>query len=187
MTKIPHAQTVRQSLRAVRAAAKNARKGLNKVASERMSKGDYVSAETLATKGKEIIQFESEVDALLKRWRDLCGGANRAENKAVTPLWNYYQPILQALHNMGGSAHRNDLERQVEQIMGPTFLPGDRKAVSRGRERWQLVLRRARKPMTSEGWIERGGGPTWKITSAGRQAAQKSPADRGLQDTGSTA
>src|SRR5947208_16626290 len=114
MTKIPHAQTVRQSLRAVRTAAKNARKGLNKVASERMSKGDYVSAETLAAKGKEIIQFESEVDALLKRWRELCEGATQSEDKAATPLWNYYQPILRALDNFGGSAHRNDLERQVE-------------------------------------------------------------------------
>jgi hypothetical protein len=167
---------MRRALRTVRTAAKNALKGLNKVASQRMAKGDYVTAETLAAKGKEIIQFESEIDALVEHWRDLCGGADRATNEAVTPLWNYYQPILQALVHLEGVARRSDLENQVEQLLAPTLLPGDRILMSRGRKRWQVMLRRARKPMVVEGWIEKGEGTTWKLTSAGRQAAQRSSA-----------
>jgi hypothetical protein len=172
MTKIPQAKKVRQSLRAVKAAAKNARKGLNNLASERMSRGDYAGAETLVARGKEIIRFESEVDLLIERWGDLSGGGNRREAKAVTPLWNYYQPILRALVQLGGVARVRDLETAIEPLLSSALLPQDRSPMASGRERWQVMVQRACKPMVAEGWLE-GKGPVWRITQSGRQAAQR--------------
>jgi hypothetical protein len=35
------------------------------------------------------------------------------------------------------------------------------------------MIRRARKPMKAEGWIEDGPGSRWTITEVGRQAAER--------------
>jgi len=138
---------------------------------QRMAKGDYATAELLVAKGKEIRQFESEVDALRKRWREVCGSG--ASKKVVTPLWAYFQPILQALTSLGGEGRRDDLETQVERVMGASFQAGDREGSGRGRERWRSMVHRARKPIIAEGWIEARGGKMWRITDAGRRAAEK--------------
>lgn len=107
MKRVPHARGVGKAIRSVQIAAQKSLKGLNQVASQRMSKGDYATAETLAAKGKEIRQFQVEVIALRKRWREVCGAAgSQTSGKAVTPLWAYYQPILQALKVVGGESRR---------------------------------------------------------------------------------
>ena len=77
--KVPHAQGVTRALRNVRTATKKTLKGLNEVAGQRMTKGDYVAAETLAAKGREIRQFMQQADELLRTWRGLSGrGAKTA-------------------------------------------------------------------------------------------------------------
>lgn len=142
-------------------------------ASQRMAKGDYATAEALAARGKEIRQFQSEVEALRKRWREVCGGGGRAAKKPTTPLWAYYQPILQGLLQAGGECRRTDLEGHVERLMSASLQPGDCAATARGRERWRTMVRRARKPLMAEGWIEDGIGKLWRITDAGRRAAEQ--------------
>ncbi|HVQ74447.1 MAG TPA: winged helix-turn-helix domain-containing protein [Candidatus Binatia bacterium] len=179
MKRVPHAQGVVRALRSVRAAAQKSLKGLNLAASQRMAKGDYTGAETLAARGKEIRQFQSEVEVLRKRWREVCGAGSRAEKKTTTALWVYYQPVLQALVQAGGECRRTDLETHVERIMGPSLQPGDRVVVSRGRERWRVMVRRARRPLTAEGWVQSGAGKLWKITDAGRRAAEQ-PITKGI-------
>lgn len=174
MKRIPHAQGVVKALRSARAAAQKSLKGLNLAASQRMAKGDYATAETLAGRGKEIRQFQSEVEALRKRWREVCGAGGHAAKKSTTPLWTYYQPILQGLVQAGGECRRTDLEAHVERLMGASLQPGDRAATARGRERWRGMVRRARKPLIAEGWIEDGAGKLWRITDAGRKAAEQS-------------
>jgi hypothetical protein len=174
MKRVPHAQSVRHALREVQTTAKKALKGLNQVASQRMAKGDYMTAERLAVKGKEIQQFQSEVDTIVKHWREICGGMDRKAKKSATPLWNYYQPILQALVTLGGTAHRRDLEGQLEHLIAPTLLAEDRVLMAGGRERWRVMVQRARKSMVGEGWVANGVGPTWRITESGRHAAQRS-------------
>jgi hypothetical protein len=169
VTRIPHAWDVHRALRSVRAAAQKAQKGLNQVANQRMAKGDYAAAGELVTKGKEIDQFQLEVEALRKRWREVCGVREKGASRSVTPLWAYFKPILEALESLGGEARRTDLERKVERLIASSFLPGDRATMARGRERWRVMVQRARKPMVAEGWIEEGG-PTWRITKIGRDA-----------------
>ena len=150
MKRIPHAQNVAKALRSVRLAAHKALKGMNQLASQRMAKGDYTGAEALASKAKEIIQFQAEVDVLRKRWREVCGAGDRASKKSVTPLWTYYQPILKAIVHVGGEARRADLEAQVHRLMAEGLHPADREPMARGNERWQIMVRRSRKALVAE-------------------------------------
>jgi hypothetical protein len=173
VTKIPHAKNVARALRSLRAAVQKAEKSLNKIASRRMIKGDYSGVEALAEKGKEIRQFRSELEALRKRWRELQVGSVSTTKVSVTPLWMYYQPVLQALSRTGGECRRDDLEDRVQHIMASTMLPGDRMKMARGRERWRRMVQKARKPLATEGWIEDRNGPVWRITDTGRRAAEK--------------
>lgn len=176
MTKVPDAQAVVRAIRAVRLAARKSLKKLNQVAGRRMARGDYAQAEALAAKGKELRQFDADVEGLLARWRDVCGkkgAGGKAARSALTPLWHYYQPILQALSAAGGEARRVDLEPEVERLMAATLTPGDRSELARGRERWRVMIRRAHKPLVAEGWLVKHSGLTWKITEAGKRAAEK--------------
>ncbi len=138
-----------------------------------MAKGDYATAEMLAAKGKEIRGFQSEIEVLRKRWREVCGGGDRAAKKTTTPLWQYYQPILQALVQAGGECRRSDIEPKVEQLISTSLQAGDHSAMGRGRERWQVMIRRARKSLVAEGWIEADSGKLWRITAAGRRTAEQ--------------
>jgi hypothetical protein len=174
MKRIPDAQAVDKALRSARVAVKQALRGLNQAAAQQMAKGNYGAAEALVAKGREIQQFQAEVDALRKRWRDVRrGGAARQAKKATTSMWAYYQPILKALADAGGEARRAQLEPLVERLMGETLQSGDHEPLGRGTERWQVVIGRARKHLAAEGWIERGPSPTWRITESGRRAASK--------------
>lgn len=173
MKRVPHARGVAKALRSVRAAAQKALKGLNLAASQRMAKGDYLAAEMLAAKGKELREFQAETEALCKRWRDVAGTGGGAARTTATPLWGYYQPVLQALVQASGECRQSELEAHVVRLMGPSLQPGDHAPASRGRERWQVMVQRARKPMAVEGWIQRRTGKPWKITDAGRQAAEQ--------------
>jgi len=91
----------------------------------------------------------------------------------TTPLWGYYQPILRAIAAAGGECARSDIEVAFEKFSDGLLRPGDRRVLAGGRERWQVMIRRARKPLKTEGWIAPGAGTTWKITEAGRQTADR--------------
>ena len=174
MRRIPDARAVDRALGAAKTAVRHALKGLNQAAAHQMARGDYSAAAALATQGRAIQDFQTEVDALLKRWRDLRrGGAPTGSGNRGTPLWSYYQPILQALLEANGEARRTDLEPAVERVMREALQPADRESMARGHQRWQVMIRRARKHLSAEGWIEAGLSPVWRITDAGRRAASK--------------
>lgn len=173
---MPHGQAVVRAVRNVRTVTKTALKGLNRVAAQRMAKGDYASAETLAAKGRAIRQFEQQVDELLRTWRELsrAGGTGEKTLKGeTTPLWAYYQPILKAIVAAGGECRRDDIETAFRGAIGGFLAPGDRQVMVGGRERWQVMIRRARKSLRAEGWIVSSVGSTWKVTEAGRKAADR--------------
>lgn len=174
MSRIPQAHGVRQALRALRKAVQVSLKELNKLAGQKMAKGEYDTAQQLAARGTQIREFQAQVDALQGRWREF-GDKDKSLQQATTALWMYYVPILQSLIKLGGAARRAEIEAEVERTVGPTFQPGDRAGTARGRERWRLMIRKARRSLVSEGWIEGGVGPMWKITDAGRKAAENPP------------
>jgi hypothetical protein len=173
--KIPHAQGVTRAIRNVRVATKKALRSLNQTAGQKMARGDYSTAELHVAKGREVRQFQDSVDELLRAWRAINGRgakADRAIKDDTTPLWDYYQPILRAIVAAGGACSRDQIEAACARSDG--FLrPGDRAPMSGGRLRWQVMIRRARKPLRVEGWIQDGVGKTWRITQAGRLAAER--------------
>ena len=173
MKRIPNAREVEKALRLVRSAVKDSLKQLNQVAGEAMAKGNYALGESLAGKGREIQEFEGEVDALRNRWRELRrrGRGPSSDKEATTPLWAYYQPTLKALCEAGGEASRAELEPIVEQLLTDELQPGDHAAMARGKDRWQVMIQRARKHLVEERWIEDRTGVVWRITKAGRKAA----------------
>jgi hypothetical protein len=172
MTRIPQTKGVTKAIRQVRDAAQRSLKALNQAASQRMKKGDYVVAEALAAKGKEIKIFFSEIDLLRNRWSEISGAQDREGKGAQTPLWAYYQPVLQAIVQNGGKCLRNAVEDSVGRIMKDTFQAKDNEMLSRGRERWRVMVRRARKHLVQEGWLEDTKGKMWIVTEAGRHAAE---------------
>jgi hypothetical protein len=172
--KIPHGQGVVRALLSVRVATKKSLRGLNQSAAKRMGKGDYAGAEDLASKGREIAHFQQQTDALLRAWREVSGRGSKAEQSTkgeMTPLWGYYQPILKAIVAAGGECLRSDIESALD--AGGFPRAADRSLMSGGRERWKVMIRRARKPLRSEGWIEDDAGIHWRITDAGRRAAER--------------
>jgi len=175
MKRIPNAREVEQALKAVRTAVKHALKGLNQDAGQLMAKGDYAAAEALAAKGREIQEFQAQVDALSHRWLDLrgTGDVEDQQKRAATPLWAYYQPILKSLVQAGGEAHLDDLEAAVERNLFEIIQEGDRAKMPNGCARWQVMIRRARKHLIAEGWAEDGVGKALRITESGRRAAEK--------------
>lgn len=184
MKRIPDSRAVDKALRSARSAVKQALKGLNQAAAQRMGKGDYSAAEALAAKGREMQQFRAEVDALSNRWRELRQWEGRSDSKkTVTPLWAYYQPVLKALVEAGGEARGVELEPSVERLMNGLLQPGDREPLGRATVRWQVMIRRARKHLIAEGWIESRSGGAWRITDAGHRAAAKpiGPPDKSVQ------
>jgi hypothetical protein len=176
MSSIPNSRGVNQSIEALRGSVRKAIKGVNQKAGAKMAKGDYAAAETLAGRGRELQQFFLEVDTLRKRWREVRSGRKTGQKKNLTPLWGFYQPILKALHQLGGEATAAEIEPAVERIMESMLLPGDRARLSGGRERWKVVIRWTRKHLVEEEWLENRKGATWRITDAGRRAADKMPA-----------
>jgi len=176
MRRVPHARAVGKTLRAVRVAAQKALKGVNEMAGQQMAKGDYATAESLISKAKEIRLFQSDIDTVFQKWREVCATKKQKDTRgkqATTPLWQYYQPILRGLAQLDGECRRPELEERVLEIMADSFLPGDNLPMASGRERWRKMIQRARKHLVVEGWIEKNSGPIWKITEGGRRAAEK--------------
>lgn len=174
MKKIPHARDVDQALRAARTGAKAALKGLNQVAGETMAKGRYDEAQALASKAKDVLAIDAEIEALRKRWKALLGTGRRAakqERKPQTPLWEFYQPVLKALVELGGTAPRREIEPIVGRLMKESLQPGDFDVMARGWQRWQRSVFLTHKHLLAEGWIEKNG-QRWVITTAGRRTAK---------------
>jgi Mrr N-terminal domain len=171
--KVPDARKVSKALSVTDKAIKTCLRAVNQNAAKLMGRGDYSGAQSLASIGTQVQSFRFELDALRKKWNGIWGGGEEKSKKnSATPLWGYYQPILQALVSLGGEGRRPDVEPQVEQLMKDKFQPRDHDVVSRGRARWQLMIRRAHRHIVKEGWLENHAGKLWRITPAGRQAAK---------------
>jgi hypothetical protein len=174
VSRVPHSQQVNAAIRAVRAAIRRSLKGVNQRAAQRMSRGDYPAAEALVSKAREIQQFDVEIAELRPRWRQIVtGGSARAGKNPTTPVWKYYQHVLRAIAAAGGSLALTDIEEAVGKSMAGTFQPGDISAGPRGKERWRVMVQRSRKHLVAEGWLEKRPAKVWRITEAGRKAAER--------------
>ena len=174
MKKLPYAKAVAKSIQVVRETIQLSLNSINQAASRRLSMGDYTGADRIVSKAKVLVEFHHEVEALLKRWREVMNGIEGSgPGNPVTPLWQYYQPILHSVVQLGGACQRADLEEEVRKLMLAFFQAGDQVEMAKGRQRWQVMIQRSRKALVAEGWLESGSGLWWRITEAGRRAVQK--------------
>ena len=169
--KVPGGADVNRSLTAVKKSLRACLRLVNQQAGKLLSKGDYTHAESLVEVAKSVNAFRTEVESLHERWKEINGAGGGDAKGEQTPLWEYYQPILQALGDLDGTAKIGELESMIEQLMNRRLLEGDLKMMAGGRARWQIMIRRARKHMVKEGLLEGDTGRVWKITSSGLKAA----------------
>lgn len=184
MKKIPFETEVLRALRGAKAAVWKAVKGSNQLAGQVLAKGRYEEAEALVARARRVKEFEAELDGLRRRWREVrqVAKGRAPEQQPKTPLWAFYQPILRALLEAGGQATRRDLEPVVGRLAADQLQPGDRAPMAGGRERWQVMIQRARKHLVGEGWIEAHPGKPWRITPAGRRAAGRATLKSGAAE-----
>ncbi len=167
MKRLPRSGEVDQAIRGVVREVKLALKELNHEAATLLARGDYEGAKAMMQTGELLNEFQNRVSALQGEWRALRGAVKpeRPPKEEITPLWKYYQPISKALVEAGGKAKRRDLEQAVESLLQSEFAPGDLVLNTRGEPRWKVMLRRARRPMTKEGFLEDTKGSWWCLSS----------------------
>lgn len=176
MAAIPNKRAVSQALKSTRRALKQTIKEINQSAADLAKKGDYGRAEAAMTKGRELMHFREDVAGVEQKWKQVCGsGKAQKEGSGEVSLaaWEYYAPITRSLVALGGKASLSDLEAEFLRLMEPHLRVGDRSPMAGGRERWQVMIRRARKHMVKEGWVLSRSSKLWEITAAGRQVAEK--------------
>jgi hypothetical protein len=161
---------LRQARREVRAALKE----LNQQAGKLMSRGDYSGATSLAGVAQTIAGFEEKIAGLRREWRGLWRAPrDEGAKDETTPLWEYYRLILQALEALNGQATRQQIEEYLEPRVAAALKPGDLKASGRRRlARWRVMVRRARKEMVKQKYLEDRTGTAWRITALGRDVAR---------------
>lgn len=174
MGNLPRNHEVRLAIRSLGREVKFAIKEANQLAAKRLSRSDYSGAQSLIEVAKAIAEFGNEVKSLHSRWRSVRSSSPQPERikGEETPLWEFYRPILQALIALGGDATRKEIESKLEGTIDGSLKKGDLALSAQGVPRWKIMVRRARKPMISEGFITGENLLRWKITSKGEQAAK---------------
>ena len=153
MKRVPGNREVDKALTAAARRVAAALKALNQEAARLLGRGDYDAAMAMMETGKQISLFRDKLACLKDDWRELVR-AKRRPREEKTPLWRYYQPVAKALVQLGGRARRRDIEGAVQPLLQSQLKPGDLAVSSRGVARWQTMLRRARKAMVHEGFLE---------------------------------
>ena len=169
--KVPGGANVNKSLMGLKKSLKESLVRVNQEAGMLLSKGSYERAESLVNVAKSIDTFRIEVESLHTRWKEIKGGPQGTAKAPQTPLWEYYQPILEALVDLDGAARIAEIESAVGLLMKDRLVEGDLSIRANGRARWQVMIRRARKHMVKEGLLDSDTGMDWKITQQGRKAA----------------
>jgi hypothetical protein len=140
----------------------------NALAARFMKRGDYDKAQATAAIAQAIAKFSTELEDLRARWSALGGASGSsagADKRRKLPVWVLYRPILQTLADLGGEARGSDIEEYLSATR-PDYLSAI-EDFDVG-PHWKRVLRRARRPMIEEGYLE-GIGKRWRITAEGRR------------------
>lgn len=174
MKTIPGADHVDQALKSVERRVANVLKRINRLAGKLLAHGDYAGSESLVQVARAVQEFQSEIVAVQDKWKSLSRMAkSKNEEKGdINPLWEYYRPILVTLETLGGESLRNEIENTFEERNSGFLKDGDRVIMKCGLPRWKIMIRRARKHMIKEGFLDGNVKTRWRITALGRQIAQ---------------
>jgi hypothetical protein len=145
--------------------------------------------------------FRREVRALRCKWQKKADWIGEVERKygidadwrsqdrlnrvVRTPLADYVDPILGAIHAVGGVAQTADLARAIPRLMQDVLRPADEEALdsAAGVPRWRNALAWARRDMVDDGWLAPGVPPNvWQATEAGLWRHECSVLEAGVSD-----
>jgi restriction system protein len=165
---------------------------INKVGAKSFEERDYNSARDALDRANQITAFRDKVVSLRKEWETLAVSQEDNAREAIipaerrnlgrlqrgvrTPETAFYQPILNTLVALGGSAKIGDVLTRLEPMMKGVLTPVDYEPLSSDKEmlRWRNTAQWARYSMVKEGLLKstspRG---IWEITEAGRKAVLK--------------
>ncbi len=106
----------------------------------------------------------------------------RLQSGQQTPLNAYFQPILTALDELGGSARAREVLKRLEQSMKGILKKVDYELLKSGGLRWHKEANFARLSMVKMGLLKEDSQYwLWEITEAGRTFLKKEASDRGLR------
>ena len=135
--------------------------------------GNYEGSQALVDLGRAVREFRNQLAELTQKWRSLrtTEEDQPGEKLEPTPAWKLYSPVLRTLIGNGGTMQWKAVEEGLRS--GSIFqpLPGDL-ITRRGKPCWISSARKARNGLVKEGFIEKRGSLEWKITAAGRKAAE---------------
>lgn len=179
MKAIPGRAQVDRALKGASREVKNATKRVNQEAGKSMARGDYDGAQAYLELGKTVRDFQAQVDELRARWNALrtTTPAGAPEGAEATPVWKLYAPILRILISNGGTTSWKAITDGLRSGAEFEPLPGDLQP-QRGKPKWVHSAYRARGGLVKEGFIEKRGSLEWRITPAGRKAAESGVAPR---------
>lgn len=102
------------------------------------------------------------------KWRKLRKGLK-------TPQQAYRQPILEALHELGGNASVGDVLQMVEKKLRPVLNEIDYQKLSSGADiRWRNTAMWERFSLVKEGLLKSGSpNGTWELSNRGTQEVEK--------------
>ena len=163
---------------------------------------NYENARSAADRAARLNSFEPRLTELRSEWSQLLAGEpivpgqnNESANKQSGPpiqgqtdpaakaIWQrqttpedqFYQPILQAMVEMGGSAKEDDVLNQIGEKMKEVFNQVDLNAVPNGDPNvpiWRITALWARGSLVQAGLIKVDSRKKfWEITDKGRAAA----------------
>jgi restriction system protein len=157
------------------------------IGSKAFAKRDLDKAKEAQERADVLTAFRDKVASLRKEWNDIAvvgdsqeDEETRAERRNLgklrkgmrTPTEAYYQPILQALDEMGGSGQTADVLDRVGQIMKGVLKDVDYQPLASSPDnlRWRNAAQWARNSMVQDGLLKsdspRG---VWEITDKGRE------------------
>jgi hypothetical protein len=159
---------------------------VNTEGSDAFKGGNYDRAQAFLKRAGDLSAFRDKVVALRGEWEALVPRiVNPPSHPQVqaklrkglrTPEVEYYQPILRALDEHGGSANINTVLQRVHEFMKDKLNQYDHEPLNsdRNQPRWRNAAQWARDAMVKQGLL-RNDSPTgtWELTDAGRSRLGK--------------
>lgn len=158
---------------------------VNRVGARAFEGRDYNKAKEALERAAQVTSFRDKADALRREWQNLFAreedeedteahaehrNLGRLQRSLRTREEAYYQPILEALQALGGSAQINQVLDRVLQSMRSVLKDVDYEPLASEPDmpRWKNAAQWARNSMVKEGLL-RSDSPrgVWQISEAG--------------------
>lgn len=148
--------------------------------------GDTSGFERIDGQTKRFEAFAEQVGALAAQWRGLGKrrkrrsdtGTSRPRRGELIPEKEYVLPILQILHDAGGSAPIGDVKEALERMMGQRFGPRERELLKGGEVRWENRAQWVRFALVKGGMMASGSKHgIWEITPEGEALLRSGDVD----------